>query len=74
MKTAKNKLATAALLGLMGTCLVTATVVHAGEKSASEEKKADKHACKGQNACKGQGADGKNACKGQGSCRTDGKK
>jgi len=37
-------------------------------KMATDEKKADKHACKGLNGCKGQGADGKNACKGKGNC------
>src|SRR6476469_1151504 len=35
---------------------------------ATDEKKADKHACKGLNGCQGQGADGKNTCKGKGSC------
>ena len=74
-----NKLATAALTGLLSLGIMGAGVAHAAdgdkmEKSASMEKKMDKHACKGQNSCKGQGADGKNSCKGKGSCATDGSK
>ena len=73
-----KKLATAALLGLLSTGFMTASIAHEShdkpaEKSASSDKKMEKHACKGQNACKGQGGDGKNACKGHGSCRTDSK-
>jgi len=78
--TASNKLATAALAGLLSVGIMAAGVAHAAddstqtEKSASMDKKMEKHACKGQNSCKGQGADGKNACKGKGSCATDGSK
>jgi hypothetical protein len=78
MKTT-NKLAVAALTGLLGLGIMGAGIAHAAEggkmeKVASSEKAMEKHACKGQNACKGQGADGKNSCKGLGSCATDGSK
>ena len=78
MSTSK-KLATAALSGLLSFAVMGAGVAHAAdgaamEKSATTDKKMDKHACKGQNSCKGQGADGKNSCKGKGSCATDGSK
>jgi hypothetical protein len=68
-----NKLATAALTGLLGLGFVGAGVAHAadGAATASTQQAKEKHACKGQNSCKGQGADGKNACKGQGSCATN---
>lgn len=79
-----KKLATAALLGLLSTSFVTATVAQAAEgdkaeKSATAEKKMEKHACKGLNSCKGNGGGdaehfGKNECKGKGSCATDGSK
>ena len=74
--TTTNKLAIAAFTGLLGLGIMSAGIAHASEgdkmeKSASVEKKMEKHACKGQNSCKGQGADGKNACKGHGSCATD---
>ena len=76
-----KKLAVAALAGLLTAGVMTATVAHADdtEKSASMEKKIEKHACKGQNSCKGNGGGdaehyGKNSCKGKGSCATDGSK
>ena len=78
--TSNKKLATAALVGLLGTSFVGATAAQAAgqdnavEKSTSGDQAKEKHACKGQNSCKGQGGDGKNECKGHGSCRTDGKK
>jgi len=77
--TTTNKLAIAALSGLLGLGILGAGIAHAAdgdtqEKSTSIEKKIEKHACKGQNSCKGLGADGKNSCKGHGSCATDGSK
>ena len=74
-----NKLATAALTGLLSLGIMGAGIAHAAdgatvEKSATTDKKMEKHACKGQNSCKGQGADGTNSCKGKGSCATDGSK
>lgn len=81
MTIASNKLAVAALAGLLSASVITTGIAHA-DKGAAMQKAAvektdatlkEKHACKGLNACKGMGADGKNACKGHGSCRTDGK-
>lgn len=74
-----NKLATAALTGLLSLGIMGAGVAHAAdstkmEKSSSTEQVKEKHACKGLNSCKGNGGDGKNACKGHGSCATDGSK
>ena len=81
-----NKLATAALAGLLATSILAASNSFAAHDSKSsctgkdsKVEKAncktadgkEKHACKGKNACKGQGSSGKNACKGKGSCHTD---
>lgn len=84
-----KKLANAALMGLLGASVLTASNSFAAnaaksncngkDKAAMEKancKTADgkeKHACKGKNSCKGQGMDGKNACKGKGSCSTESK-
>ena len=68
-----NKLATAALTGLLSFAVMGAGVAHAAdvEKTATAEKAIEKHSCKGKNSCKGQGAGGKNECKGKGACATD---
>ena len=82
-----NKLAIAALTGLLSISIIGAGAANAAEatpaveKAASADKAADKNACKaadknackGKNECKGKGADGKNACKGKGSCATPSK-
>ena len=74
MSIKSNKLAVAALAGLLSMGVISVDVAHAGEhdKTSAEKPAKEKHGCKGHNSCKGQGADGKNACKGQGSCKTDG--
>ena len=71
-----NKLAVAALAGLMTTTFMFPAFAaeHNGAAIVKAAASKEKHACKGQNSCKGNGADGKNACKGQGSCATDGSK
>lgn len=86
MSQSSNKLAIAALAGLMTVGFTAAPAlasanpfpqgykVASSEKSGSMEQQMEKHACKGQNSCKGNGGckTEKNACKGQNSCKGQG--
>lgn len=84
MSTNSNKLAVAALAGLLTLGFSAATThAHAStEKAAASDTHMEKHACKGQNSCKGNGGckternacKGQNECKGLGGCATDGSK
>lgn len=78
MSLSNNKLALAALAGILSATVITAGQAHAEEApaapdaSTSAEPGKEKHACKGLNSCAGNSPDGKNACKGQSACATDG--
>lgn len=81
--TISNKLATAALAGLLSTGMISAAFAadpaphaKADQAKAAEatDAKTDAHACKGQNACKGKGGckSGDAGCAGKNTCKGKG--
>lgn len=74
MATVSNKLALAALAGLLSVGALTAGVAHAGDQAeGGTAMKMEKTACKGKASCKSnQMEKEKHACKGLNSCKGQG--
>lgn len=74
MAITSNKLAVAALTGLLSVGMLTAGAAHAGTQSNSAPAmKMEKNACKGKSSCKShETAKEKHACKGMNSCKGNG--
>jgi hypothetical protein len=65
-----QRLAAAAVGGLLAGASLTPMALGADEKKKKNPLLSEPHVCRGLNTCKGKAADKENACAGQGACAT----
>jgi len=65
-----QRLAAAAVGGLLAGASLNSAALGADEKKKKNPLLVEPHVCRGLNTCKGKAADKKNACAGQGACAT----